>query len=154
MPTHHRLWCVVTQSALVPLPYAPPSIDTFEGIQMISSCPLGLSATLAFQRTQGTQKRPRPLAWPGLRGLPPCFCLPVPPLPLGARRGLGLALSPSLNHSCLKLPCHREEATEVLGEDDPAQSQVICEGLGPGPPPPHLSPQSVKLEYIMSFQLK
>lgn len=80
MPTHHRLRCVVTQSALVPMPYAPPSMDTFEGIQMIFSCPLGLSATLAFQRTQGTQQRPRPLSWPGLTGLPASVfqCLPSP----------------------------------------------------------------------------
>lgn len=62
-----------------PLPYAPSSIDAFEGIQMLFSCPLGLNATFSFQRTQETQQRARPLAWPGLMGLPPASvfqCLP------------------------------------------------------------------------------
>lgn len=68
------------------------------------------------------------------------------PFPWGARRGFGLTLSTSLNHSCLfKFPNHMEQAQQVLGEDDPIQSQAICEGLRAGPPPSHLLSQSVRV---------
>ena len=78
------------------------------------------------------------LGLPG-KGTPLC-------LPLGARRGSGLAPTRSLGHSyLLKLPNHREKVQQVVGEHNPAQSQVICEGIRLGPKgqltskPSHLS---------------
>lgn len=95
---HHRPWCLVTLRA----PFSHfcvllPASNTFQGIRVFFWWPEGLNSTSCISEdSENKEQRPITIACPGNMEMLAPRC----PL-LGARRGFGLAPTPSLDHSCL-----------------------------------------------------
>lgn len=148
---HHRPWCLVTLRApFFHFCVLLPTSNTFQGIRVFFWWPEGLNSTSCIsENSENKEQRPITIACPGNMEMSWLIWKGSPTLPsLGGQERIWPgthSLSGPLLSS--QLPNHTEEVQQVVGELNPAQSLVICEGLRPGPMkqltsyPSHLSPK-------------